>query len=138
MNLSEQVSDMVAELQHFRTQSDSDGRLIALLKRQNQQQALEIIGLTRDRENEVRALTQERDEAVRKAAEVSGILNIAAHGIVSGLRRMKGDETPEVIPDHPDRVTSSVTDGMDEAASAEVAVVELMQTRRKLPAASFR
>lgn len=132
-DITKRVADMEAELTTLRTRTQSDANMIGLLKKQNESQALEMAAMTQDHANEVRALKQERDVAVRKATEVSGLLNAAAASIVSGLRRMKGDETPENIPDTPARNPVSITTGLDHAGGGADAVFELMPSRSRLP-----
>ncbi|HSC55780.1 MAG TPA: hypothetical protein VLC51_01180 [Nitrospira sp.] len=92
--ISIDVARMERELRDYSIRAQNDERLIVLLKEQNTQQAREIEMMTTEFAEKIRRLSQERDEAVRKATEVSGILNQAADGIMSGLRKMKGDELP--------------------------------------------
>lgn len=68
--------------------------MIALLKRQNETQAMEISKMAADHAERERALRQRCDLAVRREREISGVLETAAVGIMQGLRKMKGDETP--------------------------------------------
>lgn len=96
MTTSIEVARMESDIRHLQIKGDNDDRLIALLKEQNAQQAREIEDMSTECAEKVRRLSQERDEAVRKATEVGGILNQTADAIMSGLRKMKGDETPPV------------------------------------------
>mgnify|MGYP001567303092 CR=1 FL=1 len=97
MTTSIEVACMESDIRHLQIKGDNDDRLIALLKEQNAQQAREIEDMSTECAEKVRRLSQERDEAVRKATEVGGILNQTADAIMSGLRKMKGDETPPQI-----------------------------------------
>ena len=94
MTASLDVARMETDLRQYQIKAENDDRLIALLKEQNAQQAKEMAEMSSEYGEKIRRLSQERDEAVRKATEVSGILNQAADAIMSGLRKMKGDETP--------------------------------------------
>jgi hypothetical protein len=132
-DITKRVAEMEAELTSLRTRATSDDQMIALLKRQNDDQAMQIAALVQDHANEVRVLKQERDVAVRKALEVSNILDGAASSIIGGLRKMRGDETPAKIPDTPRRNPPSVTDGLIGAGSPAESVFELMPSRRRLP-----
>ena len=96
MHASTEVARIETELRSLRVQVDNSDQLIALLKAQNAQQAREIETMSTECAEKVRRLSQERDEAVRKATEVSGILHQTADSIMSGLRKMKGDELPSV------------------------------------------
>lgn len=100
MNASTEVARMESELRSLRVQNDNAEQLIELLKTQNAQQAREIQMMSTDHASEIRRLSQERDEAVRKATEVSGILHQTADSIMSGLRKMKGDDTPALQEVH--------------------------------------
>lgn len=97
MNASAEVARMETELRAYRIQVDNAEQLISLLKAQNAQQAREIETMSTECAEKVRRLSQERDEAVRKATEVSGILHQTADSIMGGLRKMKGDETPQPL-----------------------------------------
>lgn len=97
MNASVEVARMETELRAYRIQVDNAEQLISLLKAQNAQQAREIETMSTECAEKVRRLSQERDEAVRKATEVSGILHQTADSIMGGLRKMKGDETPQPL-----------------------------------------
>ena len=94
MTTSIDVARMESDIRFFQIKGENDDRLIALLKEQNAQQAREIEGMATECAEKIRRLSQERDEAVRKATEVGGILNQTADAIVGGLRKMKGDEIP--------------------------------------------
>lgn len=99
MNTVDQVSAMVSELDHLRSKDQAAEQMIALLKDQNQQQADEIARLTSTHAAEMQFLKQRHDLAVRRETEISGILNLVGNSISSGLRKMKGDDTPKDIPD---------------------------------------
>ena len=132
-DITKRVADMEAELAHLRTRAISDDKMIALLKGQNEDQAITIAAMCHDHDKTVRELKQERDVAIRKALEVSGLLDAAAGSIISGLRKMKGDEAPASIPDTPSRNPGSVTAGIDHPSGGADAVFELMPSRRRLP-----
>lgn len=132
-DITKRVADMEAELTHLRTRAISDDKMITLLKGQNEDQAMLIAAMSHDNDKVVRELKQERDVAVRKALEVRGLLDAAASSIISGLRKMRGDETPATIPDTPKRNPPSITDGLDSASGGADAVFELMPSRRRLP-----
>lgn len=101
MTTSIDVARMESELESYYIRSQNDEKLIGVLKEQNARQAREIELMSMECAEKIRRLSQERDEAVRKATEVSGLLEQAAESIVSGLRKMKGDDTPAVVPDVP-------------------------------------
>lgn len=128
-DITKRVADMEAELTSLRTRSISDDKMIALLKRQNEDLSLTIAAMCHDHESTVRELKQERDDAARKALEVSGLLDAAATSIISGLRKMKGDATPVTIPDTPARNPVSITDGMQDLGSEADSVFALMPDR---------
>lgn len=96
MTASLDVARMETDLRAYKIKGDNDDRLIALLKEQNAQQARQMEDQAVECAEKIRRLSQERDEAVRKATEVAGILNQAADAIMSGLRKMKGDELPHI------------------------------------------
>lgn len=98
-NPADQVSAMFTELEHLRSKDAANENMIALLKEQNELQAMELSKMSADHANEVRELKQRRDQAVRREAEVTGILNTAASSILTGLRKMQGDDTPEKMPE---------------------------------------
>jgi hypothetical protein len=98
-NPADQVSAMFTELEHLRSKDRANENMILLLKEQNEFQSMELAKMVSDHANEVRELKQRRDLAVRREAEVTGILNTAATSIVSGLRKMQGDDTPEKMPE---------------------------------------
>ena len=88
MSIADDVAAQSTRLNHLELKSEADENLIALLKKQNSDQAAEL-----------HSLRQERDLAVRKATEVSGIIDTLGSLCLQGLRKMKGDETPPVIED---------------------------------------
>lgn len=90
MTLADEVAATTTRLHHLELKSEADENLIALLKRQNELQAIEL-----------RDIRQQRDVAQRKAVEVSGIITTLGSLALSGVRKMQGDETPESIPDRP-------------------------------------
>lgn len=94
MNIADRISQMEADLNHYKNKSEADDDMISILKRQNETQAMEISKMSADHAEQVRALRQRTDLAVRNEREVRGILETAATGILQGLRKMKGDETP--------------------------------------------
>jgi len=104
MTASLDVARMETDLRQYEVKSENDDRLINLLKEQNSQQAREMETLITEYAEKIRRLSQERDEAVRQATEVSGILNQSADAILSGLRKMKGDETPPAPKIEPNAV----------------------------------
>lgn len=136
-DITKRVASMEAELTHLRTRAISDDKMIALLKGQNEDQAMLIAAMTHDHDKAVRELRQERDVAVRKALEVSGLLESAAASIVSGLRKMRGDETPATIPDTPARNPASITAGIDHPGGGAESVFDLMPSRRRLTTAAI-
>lgn len=97
MNPSVEVARMEQDLRDYQIRAENDERLIALLKEQNAKLAHELQMTSFDDAEKIRRLTQERDEALVKATEVSGILNQATIAVMAGLRKMKGDEAPTVI-----------------------------------------
>lgn len=92
MTASLDVARMERDLCDLMIRSQNDEKMIALLKEQNAKQAKEIETMAAECAEKVRRLSQERDEAVQKATEVSDILDQAAGAVISGLRKMKGDE----------------------------------------------
>src|ERR1700761_2136498 len=130
-----EISNMRTEVFHLREKSDADDHMIALLKQQNQEQADEIVSMAAKHADEVRILKQRADMAIRNQAEVIGVLTTAAKGIMDGLRKMKGDNTPEIMPsaqarpaDDP-RLPPLVEDDMDDVAGV-VAQLPPIEFRR--------
>ena len=105
MNTVEQVSAMQIELDHLRAKSDADDSMVALLREQNELYAMELSKMANDHAEETRKLKQRCNLAVQREKHIDGLLNTVAVGIVSGLRKMKGEETPEQIPDRPTKVS---------------------------------
>ena len=101
MTLSEEVSAMVAQLRHLELKSDSDDRVIALLKEQNEQQAAELADIRHIRDAEFQKLRHERDIAVRRATEVMAIIESVGKLAIEGIRKIRGDDTPEQMPERP-------------------------------------
>lgn len=137
-DITKRVADMEAELTHLRTRAVNDDKMIALLKRQNEDQSMLIATMSHDHDRLIRELKQERDIAIRKALEVRGILDATASSIIGGLRKMQGDETPPKIPDTPDRNPVSITDGLDQPNGHDAdTVFDLMPNRRRLSTVSL-
>jgi hypothetical protein len=137
-DITKRVADMEAELTHLRTRAVNDDKMIALLKRQNEDQSMLIATMSHDHDRAVREMKQERDIAIRKALEVRGILDATASSIIGGLRKMHGDETPPSIPDTPERNPVSITRGLDHENGCDAdTVFELMPSRRRSPAVSL-
>ena len=108
MNAVDLVTSMNTELESLRSKDIASESMISLLKSQCAEQAMEISRIAAEHADQIRILQQRHDVAVRRETEIDGILNTVASNILSGLRRMKGDETPERIPnkvlgevDHP-------------------------------------
>lgn len=99
MNFSDYAASMEAEVTHLRSKSEGDDEMIMLLKRQLETQGMHITKMAHDHAEELRLLQARCDLAVRREKEINGILNTAASGIVMGLRKMKGDDTPPKIPE---------------------------------------
>lgn len=93
-DLARQISSIEAEILSLRTRVARDEKMIALLKHQNSSQASEIARMDYQHKAELRALRHDRDIAVRKATEVSDILDQAATSIMGGLRKMRNNEAP--------------------------------------------
>lgn len=104
--LTRQVASIEAEITTLRTRAASDEKMISLLKHQNSSQAEEIARMSYQHNAELRALRHERDIAVRKATEVSGVLDQAAASIMDGLRKMRNNEAPSSFDDDDDVPTS--------------------------------
>lgn len=107
--ISDLVNSMTRELHNLRAKSDSDDRMIALLKEQHQQARADLTGINRKHalemenmrinyEDTIADLTTRCDAAEQKAQEVSDILDHTAQGVMQGLRKMRGDLTPPPAP----------------------------------------
>ena len=103
MSLSDEISSLVNELGELRLQTESDSKLIDLLKSQNELKAMDLTKTKHDHEISLQALRQERDLAVRNALEISGLIENMGHMALAGLRRFRGDQTPAEIPEAADR-----------------------------------
>lgn len=101
MTLADKVAANETRLHHLELKSDADDNLIALLKKQNELQAIELTEVKHTHDCETQKLRHERDVAVRNATEVSGIVETLGSLALTGIRKMRGDETPAVIPDRP-------------------------------------
>lgn len=97
-NLGDHITQMEAERNYLLSKSESDDGMIALLKQQLELAEMTNSKLAADHAEELRVLRMQRDQAVRVAKEVKSILDTAAAGIVSGMRKMAGDETPAARP----------------------------------------
>ena len=93
MSLSEEVSAMVDQLRHLERKSDSDDKIIDLLKQQNEQQANELADIRHIRDAEFQKLRHERDIAVRRATEVMSIIENVGKLAIEGIRKIRGDDT---------------------------------------------
>lgn len=114
-DIAKLVSSMESELDSLRTRAASDEKTIELLKRQNADQAMDIARMTSDHAIALRTLKQERDVAVRRSVEVSGILDEAATSVINGLRKMReGSITPSSPPA---KESSAVRDVFELASS---------------------
>lgn len=105
MNIVDQIASMQIELDNLRSKDEQSDRMIAVLKEQNELMSMEISQMTSDHAGETRRMRQRTNRAVSRETEINGILNTVAAGIVSGLAKMKGDETPREIPDRPTKVS---------------------------------
>lgn len=94
MTLADEVANVATRLQHLELKSEADDNLIVLLKEQNRIQASELAEVKHKHEDEIQALRQERDVAVRNAVEVSGLITTMGSMALAGIRKMRGDETP--------------------------------------------
>jgi hypothetical protein len=101
MNLSGHIATLETELDHFKAKSDSDDTLIAVLKQQLELNTMETAKMAAEHAEKLRVLQHRHDEAVRNETEIVGVLNMTARGIVEGLRKRKGDQTPNPIPERP-------------------------------------
>jgi hypothetical protein len=80
--------------------------MIELLKEQGGQLSEQMEQITAASTAATQRLTRERNEAQRVAKEVSGLLNQAAELILSGMRKMTGEEVQiqskaQVVPEKP-------------------------------------
>lgn len=101
-----QVANMETELISLREKSEADDKMIALLTKQNETQAMEMSLMAGRFAEESRRLRQRCDEATRSELEVEGILNTAAKSIVEGLRKRAANKSvgwqpPEEQPKAP-------------------------------------
>lgn len=94
-----EISGLYSEVEHLRSKDRENEKLIHVLKRQNEVQAMEMSQMAADHADEVRKLKQRCDLAVRRETEITGILNTVANSIILGMRKMKGDETPPKMPE---------------------------------------
>lgn len=110
LTLSEEVANREARLRHLELKSQADENLISLLKQQNKEQADRLVTSQHQHDLETQRVTQERDVAVQKAMEVSGIIESLCRLGLEGLNRMQGAaeaEQPGVEPRY-SRVSNQV------------------------------
>lgn len=132
MNTADRVRSMETELDHLRSKDISSEQMISLMKEQLESQAMDMAKMAGDHADEVRLLKQRCDLAIRNETEVIGILTMAAKGIVDGLRKMKGDSTPPVMPSAQARPADDPRLPQMDADGAEVRGIE------RLPTIDFR
>ena len=99
--LSEQVNQMVTDLQHLRVKSENDDKTIHLMREQYDGLAASVEALAGRHEREIHAMRTERDQAVRRFKSIDTLLLQASNIIMQALRARSGDDTPEQIPDRP-------------------------------------
>lgn len=136
MNTADTVRSMEIELDHLRSKDIASEQMISLMKEQLGNQATEMVEMASKHADDIRLLRQRCDVAIRNEVEVIGILTTAAKSIVDGLRKMKGDNTPAIMPtaqarpaDHPALPAPELEDG-DTA--------NLRDILHRLPAVDFR
>ena len=98
-HLSEQISRLVSENQHFRVKSENDEKTIHLLKQQYSGLSATVNGIRDKHAREMHDLTTERDEAVVRHQQVTTLLLQAADIVMQALRANEGDTVPLNIPD---------------------------------------
>ena len=101
MTLADEITMHLDRLNHLEMKADADDEMISLLKEQNAQQAAELTEINHKHDLEMQRLRQERDVAVRRAKEVQTIIDSLGRLAIDGLRKIRGDETPPVIPERP-------------------------------------
>jgi hypothetical protein len=104
------VARMEDEIRLLNTKSEGDERMIELLKEQGGQLSEQMEQITAASTAATQRLTRERNEAQRVAKEVSGLLNQAAELILSGMRKMTGEEVQiqskaQVMPEEKPNLT---------------------------------
>lgn len=91
-DLSKRVAYIESELAHYQAKSITDDQLIDMLKQQNARQASELVRLAKERDDKIREIQERCDLAITRETEISGLLHVAARGIMKGLARLHNDK----------------------------------------------
>ena len=83
MNTIEQVTSAFTELDHLRSKDEANENMIRLLNEQNELLSMEMIKMASDHATELRKTKQRCDLAVRREAEIEGLLSTVAADLSS-------------------------------------------------------
>ena len=106
MNTIEQVTSAFTELDHLRSKDEANENMIRLLNEQNELLSMEMSKMASDHATELRKTKQRCDLAVRREAEIEGLLSTVAADlssiagrVLAVMRKREGDKTPAVMPE---------------------------------------
>lgn len=109
LTLSEQVNDLLSELQSLRIKSENDDKMIHILKVQYESLSSQMRGIRQDAIREVETARQqrdadvheaeiERDKAITAYKTIETLLLRSADLIMQAARARVGDATPAQMP----------------------------------------
>ena len=96
LSVLDNVADAFTRLRFLETKSADDDALLNLLMSQKDALAQELADVKHNTEVEIHQMKQERDAALKVAHEVSLVIEALGNMAVSGLRKVKAYEEPEV------------------------------------------
>lgn len=96
--LADTVADMVAKLRYLEKKSEHDTQTLALQRSQIDKLTEELTTVEHNARFDISALQKERDDAIRRSDETKEIIEKIGKDAMAGVRAIRGDKTPPVMP----------------------------------------
>lgn len=96
--LADTVASMVSRLRFLEKKSQQDDQTLALQRRQIEDLTEELATVEHNARFDLADLQKQRDDAMRRADETKVVIDRIANDAMAGLRAIRGNQTPAVMP----------------------------------------